>query len=109
MTSFRLILFLLFINFFSCKSVRQKDPDEIVLHENIQEKEGLYYWGDCESHATTLCTTTDTCYHHGGKTKATYTLKDGLPNGHWQQFDTSGKKTLDLYFNNGLLVKKDSH
>ena len=60
-------------------------------------------------HATTLCTTTDTCYHDNGKIKATYTLKDGLPNGHWEQFDAKGKKTLDIYFDKGNLVKKEPH
>jgi hypothetical protein len=30
-----------------------------------------------------------------------------LPVGHWEQFDSSGTKKLDLYFDNGDLIKKE--
>jgi antitoxin component YwqK of YwqJK toxin-antitoxin module len=111
MIKYKSTLLLLTITIFvltlvSCSSGRQKDPDEIVLHEMIQEKNGVYYWGDCEEHADTKYTGTDTCYQDNGKVKATYTIKNGLPNGHWKQFDTTGKLLRELYFDNGTLKLK---
>lgn len=89
------------------KPIRTIDEDEVVLNEEIIEKKGIYYSGDCDLHAVNKYTGTDTCYHENGKVKATFTIKDGFPNGHWEQFDTTGNKTIDLYFDNGQLVKKE--
>jgi antitoxin component YwqK of YwqJK toxin-antitoxin module len=89
---------------------RQVEQDEIVLHEMIVEKNGIYYYGDCYTHATTLYTGTDTFFfHENGNIKGTYTIKKGLPDKHWEQFNLDGSKKLDLYFDNGKLVKKIMH
>ena len=72
----------------------------------VIEKSGKYYYGDCDMHATKFYTGTDTFYHENGKVKGTFTIKNGLPNGHWQQFNINGSKKLDLFYDNGQLVKK---
>ena len=88
---------------------RQMDKDEIVLNEMVIEKNGKYYYGDCEKHATTFYTGANTYYHENGKVKGTFTIKNGLPIGHWEQFNLDGSKKLDLYFENGKLINKISH
>jgi antitoxin component YwqK of YwqJK toxin-antitoxin module len=73
----------------------------------IIEKKGKYYHGDCEEHATQFYTETDTFYfHENGKIKGTFTIENGLPNGHWEQFNIDGSKKLDLYFQDGELTNK---
>jgi len=95
----------LLLGLFGCG--RQMDRDEIVLNEMVIEKSGKYYYGDCDEHATTFYSGTDTFYfHENGKVKGTFTIKNGLPNGHWEQFNLDGSKKCDLYFNNGKLTNK---
>lgn len=103
----RLIFKLLLLSLWGCG--RNIDKDEIVLNEMVVEKSGKYYYGDCEIHATKLYTGTDTFYHENGKLKGTFTIKNGLPNGHWEQFNLDGTKKLDLYFENGNLKNKVNH
>ena len=73
----------------------------------VIEKNGKYYYGDCDEHAINFYTGTDSFYHENGKVMGTFTIKNGLPNGHWEQFDSNGTKKLDLYFGNGDLIKKE--
>lgn len=97
---------LLFV--FSCG--RTKAPDELVLSEMIFEENGIYYKINCSTHSNyKKYTGTDTFFHDNGKIKGTYTIKNGLPNGHWEQFDSNGIKKIDLYFDNGDLIKKISN
>jgi antitoxin component YwqK of YwqJK toxin-antitoxin module len=88
---------------------RQIYKDEIVLNEMVIEKNGKYYYGDCEEHATKYYTGTNKYYHGNGKVKGTFTIKNGLPNGHWEQFNLDGSKKLDLYFEDGKLINKITH
>jgi antitoxin component YwqK of YwqJK toxin-antitoxin module len=106
MTSmYRLTFVILILLIFSCG--RTKDPDELVLSESVFEDDGIYYTNNCSTHSNyPKYTGTDTCYHENGKIKGTYTVKNGLPNGHWEQFDDNGVKKIDLYFDNGDLTKK---
>lgn len=90
----------------SCSNKRAKDIDEIVLAEYIQEVNGVYYEGDCEEHIGEKFTGSGKYFHENGKIKGSYTLINGLPNGHWEQFYENGRKKLDLYFENGNLIKK---
>jgi len=103
------IFVLLFSCLISCSDKRKKDIDEIVLAEYIVEKNGIYYSGDCEIHIGDKFTGTSKYYHENGNIKGTYTIKNGLPDGHWKQFNSNGKKKLDLYFDNGSLLKKIKH
>jgi antitoxin component YwqK of YwqJK toxin-antitoxin module len=100
------IILLLTIISFSCSKYRIKYIDEIVLHENIQEVNGIYYNGDCEDHIGSKFSGSGNYFYDNGKIKGTYTLKNGLPHGHWEQFNENGTKKLDLYFENGNLEKK---
>ena len=101
------LFIILMIN--SCSDRRIKDKDEIVLHENIVEKKGVYYSGDCEIHSDKKYTGTDNYFFENGKVKGTYTIKDGLPNGHWSQFNENGSKKIDLYYEDGKLIIKIKH
>ncbi len=92
--------------FFSCSEKRKKDIDEIVLAEYIVEKDGIYFSGDCEIHIGDKFTGSSKYFYENGKVKGTYILKNGLPDGHWEQFNDDGTKKLDLYFENGNLLKK---
>src|ERR1017187_9097776 len=89
---------------FSNSCGRTKDPDELVLGEYIIEENGIYYRGDCEVHIEGRYTGTDSFYHDNGKLKGTYTLKNGLPDGHLEQYDTFGAKKVDLYFDTGDFI-----
>jgi len=100
------ILIILVLFFISCVEKRVKDVDEIVLAEYIQEVNGVYYEGDCEEHIGDKFSGSGNYFHESGKIKGTYTLKNGLPNGYWEQFNESGTKKLVLYFENGNLIKK---
>ncbi|TDP57519.1 hypothetical protein BC748_2730 [Flavobacterium dankookense] len=100
------LLIILVLFFISCSERRNKDFDEIVLHENIQEVNGIYYNGDCEEHIGSKFSGSANYFHDNGKIKGTSTLKNGLPDGHWEQFNENGTKKLDLYFENGNLIKK---
>jgi antitoxin component YwqK of YwqJK toxin-antitoxin module len=72
----------------------------------IIEKNGIYYSGDCETHADKKYSGTSCYYYDNGKVKGTYTILNGLPDGHWERFDSTGKKTIDLYFDDGKLINK---
>nr|WP_294936850.1 hypothetical protein [uncultured Flavobacterium sp.] len=104
-----IILILLFSGFVSCQEKREKDSNEIVLAEFIVEKDGIYFSGDCEIHSENKFSGSSEYYHENGKIKGTYTIKNGLPDGHWEQFNSDGTKKLDLYFKNGSLLKKIKH
>ncbi len=90
----------------SCSKNRKKDIDEIVLAEYIVEKDGIYFSGDCEIHIGDKFTGPGEYFYENGKVKGTYILKNGLPDGHWEQFNEDGTKKLDLFFENGILIKK---
>jgi len=90
-----------------CSCGRTKDPDELVLSETVFEDDGIYFNINCARHSNyEKYTGTDTCYHDNGKIKGTYTIKNGVPDGHWEQFNLDGSKKLDLFYSNGKLVNK---
>ncbi|WP_289056079.1 hypothetical protein [Carboxylicivirga marina] len=92
----------------SCGQKREKGSDEIVLNEMVIEKHGIYYEGDCEIHAKEKFSGECKFYHHGnGKLKGVVLLKNGLPTGHWKYWDSTGLKTLDLFYDKGNLIKKE--
>lgn len=103
------ILLFCFLFLLSCTEKRVKDVDEIVLAEYIQEVNGFYHFGDCEDHIGKLYTGTDYYYHENGKIKGNYTLKNGIPEGHWEQFNSNGSKKIDIYFRQGKVIKKIKH
>jgi hypothetical protein len=96
--------FLLIIT--SCSQYREKDIDELVLSENVVEKDGFYYEGDCEVHAKEKFTGECKFYHSNGKIKGVVFIKNGLPTGIWQYWDSIGIKTLEIHFDKGQLIKK---
>mgnify|MGYP000252237377 CR=1 FL=1 len=105
-TIFRLTFGILILLVCSCG--RTKDPDELFLSEVAFEDNGIYYEINCATHSNyKKYTGNDTSYYDNGKIKATSNIKNGLPVGHWEQFDSSGTKKLDLYFDNGDLIKKE--
>jgi len=92
----------------SCGQKREKDSDEIVLNEMVIEKNGIYYEGDCEIHAKEKFSGECKFYHHGnGKLKGVVLLANGLPTGHWKYWDSTGLKTLDLFYDKDNLIKKE--
>ncbi len=93
----------------SCSEKRTKDIDEIVLNENIQEENGFYHYGDCEEHIGDLYNGKNQYYHENGKVKGSFTLKNGTPEGHWEQFNLDGTKKIDIYFKKGRVIKKIKH
>ena len=121
METLKKITILLFVlSFLSCESKRKKEADEIALNEmvieknfldilykeEIVEKNGKYYFGDCELHAKKYYTGSNKYYHENGKVKGTFTIEDGIPEGHWEQFNEDGSKKLDLYFEHGKVTKR---
>jgi antitoxin component YwqK of YwqJK toxin-antitoxin module len=105
-TILRLIFGVSFLLVYSCG--RTKDPDELFLSEVAFEKEGVYYNINCATHSNyKKYTGIDTCYYDNGKIKGTSIIKNGLPDGHWEQFNADGTKKLDLYFDNGDIIKKE--
>jgi hypothetical protein len=100
-----LLLTLLFLG--ACRQARQPDPDELVLADWVFEEQGHYYRVNCADHsAREPYTGTDSCYYDNGRVKGTYTIVDGRPDGHWEQFNADGSKKLDLYYDNGVLQRK---
>ena len=91
----------------SCGQRRDKDIDEIVLSEKVIEKNGIYYKGDCEIHAKEKFSGECKFYHNNNKFKGVVHIENGLPTGHWQYWDTTGIKILDIYFEKGRLIKKE--
>jgi antitoxin component YwqK of YwqJK toxin-antitoxin module len=75
----KISLLLILFSFLSCG--RNIEPDEIVLNEMVVEKNGKYYYGDCEDHATEYYTGSNKYYHENGKVKGTFTIKNGIPEG----------------------------
>lgn len=105
-TIFRITFGFLLLLIFSCG--RTKDPNELVFNDYVFEKDGIYYNVNCSSHSNyKKYTGTDTGYHDNRIIWGTSTVKNGLPDGHWEQFDSNGTKKIDLYFDNGGLVKKE--
>jgi hypothetical protein len=96
----------------SC-STRHVDLDEAVFENNlgevIREDGGIYYSMDHLGEKTSY-TGTDTCHYYVNyrdkRIKSIYSLKDGVPEGHWLLFDDVGTKTVDLYFVNGKVTKR---
>lgn len=105
----RLLILFGFFLLISCSEKRIKDIDEIVLNENIQEKNGFYHYGDCEEHIGKLYNGKNYYYHKNGTIKGDYTLKNGIPEGHWKQFNSDGTKRIDIYFKEGKVIKKIKH
>ncbi|MBC7862771.1 MAG: hypothetical protein IAF38_07340 [Bacteroidia bacterium] len=104
-TVFKLSLASVLILFSSCG--RTKDSAEIFFSEVAFEKNGIYYEINSSTNSDyQKYTGTDTCYYQNGKINAVYRINDGLPNGHWEYFDESGKKTSDLHFKEGKLINK---
>jgi len=91
----------------SCGQKREKDRDEIVFSEIVFEKNGIYYEGDCEIHAKDKFTGECKFYHDNGQLKGFVQIENGLPTGHWHYWDTTGLKILDMYYENGRLIKKE--
>ena len=91
---------------FSCSEKRVKHKDELVLAEFIIEKNGVYYEGCCESHIKDKFDGTGNYYHDNGKLKGNYTIKNGIPEGIWNIYNSDGSKKIDLYFKNGKIIKK---
>jgi len=84
------------------------DKDEIVFNDYVFEKDGIYYNVNCSTHSSyKKYTGTDTGYHDNRKIWGTSTVKNGLPDGHWEQFNSNGTKKIDLYFDDGKLIKKE--
>ena len=102
-----IILFGLILTTFSCEQKRLKDIDEIVLAEYVFEKNGIYYKGDCETHAKNKFTGECKFYHDNSKLKGYVQIENGLPTGHWKYWDSTGLNILDLYFEKGNLIKKN--
>jgi antitoxin component YwqK of YwqJK toxin-antitoxin module len=102
----KITILLIVLSFMSCESKRKKEADEIVLNEMVIEKNGKYYFGDCELHAKKYYTGSNKYYHENGKVKGTFTIEDGIPEGHWEQFNEDGSKKLDLYFEHGKVTKR---
>lgn len=92
------------LSFLSCG--RKVEPDEIVLNEMVVEKNGKYYYGDCEEHATEYYTGSDKYYYESGKVKGTFTIKNGFPDGHWEQFNEDGSKKLEIFFKDGKVTQR---
>jgi antitoxin component YwqK of YwqJK toxin-antitoxin module len=105
----RLLILFGFFFLISCSEKRIKDIDEIVLSENIQEKNGFYHYGDCEEHIGNLYNGKNYYYHENGKIKGNFTLNNGVPEGHWEQFNSDGTKKIDIYFKEGKVIKKIKH
>lgn len=93
----------------SCSKERIKDVDEIVLAEFIVEKNGIYYSGDCEVHIGKKFTGTGYYYYGNGKLKGNYTIKNGIPEGHWKQFNIDGTKSIDIFYKKGKVIQKIKH
>ncbi|MFC0878964.1 toxin-antitoxin system YwqK family antitoxin [Saccharicrinis sp. FJH2] len=91
----------------SCVQKRERDSDEIVLNEMVIEKNGIYYEGDCEIHAKEKFTGECKFYHDNSKLKGVVYIEKGLPTGHWKYWDSTGLKTLDLFYDKGKLIKKE--
>ncbi len=91
----------------SCGHKREKDSAEIVSNEMVIEKNGIYYKGDCEIHAKEKFTGECKFYHDNSKLKGVVQIENGLPTGHWKYWDSTGLKTLDLFYDNGNLIKKE--
>jgi hypothetical protein len=93
---------------FSCVQNREKDSDEIVLNEMVFVKNGIYYEVDCDIHAKEKFSGECKFYHHGNsKLKGVVQLENGLPTGHWKYWDSTGLKTLDLFYDKGKLIRKE--
>lgn len=107
-------LFIIFCILTVSCSTRHVDSDEAAfgnkLGEVIRENGGTYYSMDHLGEKTKY-TGTDTCYYYVNyrdkKIKSIYTLKDGIPEGHWQLFDDIGTKTVDIYFVSGKVTKRE--
>jgi antitoxin component YwqK of YwqJK toxin-antitoxin module len=104
----KLTVTLLLLSLLGCG--RQMDKDEIVFNDYVFEENGIYYIVSGSTHSNyRKYTGTDTGYHDNGKIWGTSIVKKGLPDGHWEQFDSNGTKKLDLYFDNGNLTKKSAY
>lgn len=88
-------------------SGRQKDPDELVLHEYIKEVKGIYYFCDCEEHCgEKKITMAGKNYFSNDSVKNTWKLTDGLPDSLWLYYDSLGNKTIEIQFDKGTTVEK---
>jgi antitoxin component YwqK of YwqJK toxin-antitoxin module len=101
-----ILLISIIFTLFSCSEKRVKDKDELVLAEFIIEKNGVYYKGCCESHIGDKFDGIGNYYHDNGKLKGNYIIKNGIPEGIWNSFNSDGSKKIDLYFKNGKIIKK---
>jgi antitoxin component YwqK of YwqJK toxin-antitoxin module len=90
----------------SCNKERIKDSNELVLSEYIIEKNGIYFEGEDELHAKIKYTGKCEFFHSNGQLKGLIYFEKGLPNGHWQYWDTSGVKAIDIFYNKGKVIKK---
>jgi antitoxin component YwqK of YwqJK toxin-antitoxin module len=89
---------------------RTVDPGEIVWNDYVFEKNGIYYKVNCATHSNyKRYSGTDTVYFDKNKIKAISIIEDGVPIGHWVLYNTNGTKKIDMYYENGKLLKKVIH
>ncbi|MBN2728815.1 MAG: hypothetical protein JXR53_06285 [Bacteroidales bacterium] len=105
----QLLLIGLILISFSCERKREKDIDEIVLSEIVYEENGIYYVSDCELHSKKRFSGDCKFYHNNAQLKGSVHITNGLPDGHWEYWDSSGLKTIDMYYNEGILTNKEKH
>jgi antitoxin component YwqK of YwqJK toxin-antitoxin module len=84
---------------------RKKLNSEVVWNDYVFEKDGIYYSVNCSTHSNyKKYTGCDTGYHDNWKIHGISNVVNGLPEGHWQVFDTAGKILTELFFKRGVLV-----
>lgn len=107
-TNSKLIFLILILIIVSCS--RTVDPNEVVWNDYVFEKNGIYYKVNCATHSNyKKYSGTDTVYFDNNRIKAISIVKNGLPTGHWVIFNANGTKRIDMYFENGKLLKKVIH
>lgn len=102
----RILIFSLIFFVIGCNH-RNKDIDELVLDDYISEKNGIYYFCDCEIHCNEKkITRSGKNYYYNLKIKNTWKLINGKPDSTWVYFDTLGNKKMEILFNDGEVKNK---
>lgn len=99
------VIFIIFIVFVSCQKSREKDFQEMVLSEEVYQKNGIYYTSDA-NHNDIEYSGEEKFYYENGKLKGKAIIKVGIPEGHWEYWNEDGTKKLDLYFENGIVTRR---
>ena len=105
------ILIILTIGFviISCSKSRTKDIDEFILSEFIYEENGIYYQHVVNHKKVEYSGKCEFFYFKNGNIKGRAIIKNGVPNGHWEYWNEDGSKRLDIYFENGNVIKKNKY